>query len=410
MATGGLWAARPADRSGPRAPYFLRLQEALRKAGIATPTLVIDRQRLRLNVDTLRSHLPEGMGYRIVAKSLPALDLIAEVRTHSGSDRLMTFNLPMLSILSEQMPEADQLLGKPLPVQAAHRYFERLKNPSVAPRVQWLIDSSARLQQYSALAHSLDVALRINLEIDVGLHRGGFQTDRELARALRTLADHPRLGFAGFMGYEPHIAAVPEALGLRASARDEAWKIYSHALEMARKVFGNARVATSTRNAAGSPTYRLYESTELANEVAVGSALVKPNHCDTDLLEDHQPASFIATPVIKTSNRTTMPAALALLDGAKHAWDPNYRRTLFIYGGHWLADPIDPPGLAYNPTFGRSSNQEMLNVGPRADVKVDDFVFFRPQQSEAVFLRFGDIAVYEDDEIKTWWRPFPPAA
>ena len=101
---------------------------------------------------------------------------------------------------------------------------------------------------------------------------------------------------------------------------------------------------------------------------------------------------------------------LEFADAAKRSWDPNYTKTLFIYGGNWLADPVDPPGLSYNKTFGRSSNQEMLNGGPDLQAGVDDFVFFRPHQSEAVFLQFGDIAVYEDSEIVETWSVFPASA
>ena len=75
-----------------------------------------------------------------------------------------------------------------------------------------------------------------------------------------------------------------------------------------------------------------------------------------------------------------------------------------------LADPVDPPGLEYNSTFGRSSNQEMLNGGPELEIAADEFVFLRPHQSEAVFLQFGDIAVYEDGEIVGRWPVFPASA
>ena len=409
-ATAALAAARPRDRSGPRSAYFLRLQAALRAAGVATPTLVIDRARLLANVDTLMGHLPKGMAYRVVAKSLPAPDLIQTVRNRAQTSRLMTFNLPMLRSISEAMPEVDQLIGKPLPVRAAQRYFDDLKTTDAAGKVQWLVDTIARVDEYEALARARDMTLRLNIEIDVGLHRGGFRDDESLATALHKIAESPHLRFAGFMGYEPHVAAVPETFGLRANARDAAWTAYAAALRLAEKMFGESAMAGCVRNAAGSPTYRLYRSTDIANEVSVGSVLVKPTHYDTDLLVDHQPASFIATPVIKASDRTTMPSLLAYLDGVKHAWDPNYRKTLFIYGGHWMADPVDPPGLAYNSAFGRSSNQEMLNAGENATVEVNDFVFFRPQQSEAVFLRFGDIAVYDDGKIREWWRPFSAAA
>ena len=106
---------------------------------------------------------------------------------------------------------------------------------------------------------------------------------------------------------------------------------------------------------------------------------------------------------------THMPG-LEFADGATKAWNPNASKTVFIYGGNWLADPVDPPGLAYNKTFGRSSNQEMLNGGPELQIAADEFVFLRPHQSEAVFLQFGDIAVYEDGAITERWPVFDYSA
>lgn len=409
VAATGLWALKPSDESGPRNPYFVRMQAALREAGVVVPTLVVDEARLLANVDALLGHLPGGMGYRVVAKSLPAPELIRRVRQRAGTDRLMTFNLPMLLELSHAQPEADQLLGKPLPVGAAARYFRDLKTPEASPRIQWLVDSPERLAEYGELATGLSTELRINLELDVGLHRGGFVPGPALAAALQTIDKHPRLRFSGLMGYEPHVAAVPDVLGLRSRAFAHALEAYAAARTQVAAELGEEALRTACANGAGSPTYRLHTDTKTLNEVSVGSALVKPTHFDTPLLEDHQPAAFIAAPVIKTMARTQMPA-LEPLDGLQHAWDPNYRRTLFTYGGHWLAEPVDPPGLRYNPTFGRSSNQEMLTGGPSTAIDVDDFVFFRPTQSEQVLLRFGDIAVYRDGAITGTWRPFAPAA
>ena len=403
--------SKPSDKSGPRDAYFLGVQSALKAAGIATPTLVIDRARLNANVDTLIGHLPDGMGYRIVAKSLPSLALIEHIRQRSGTDRLMTFNLPMLSELSLMMPEASQLLGKPLPVQAAKTYFETLPAAVAdAPQnVQWLIDTPDRLRQYAELANMLDRPLKLNIELDVGLHRGGFEPGADLQATLDAIESNPRTEFAGFMGYEPHIPALPTTLGWRDKALSGAWKIYQSALDQAGQTFDAETMSGITRNAAGSPTYRYYETTEIANEISAGSCLVKPTHFDSELLEPHLPASFIATPVIKSLSTTRMPG-LEFADSAKRAWDPNYSKTVFIYGGHWLADPVDPPGLEYNSTFGRSSNQEMLNGGPDLDIAADEFVFFRPHQSEAVFLQFGDMAIYEDGEIVDTWPVFEASA
>lgn len=408
---GAALIARPGDESGPRQPYFLALQDALRRAAIVTPTLIVDRDRLDRNVDTLTGHLPAGMAYRIVAKSLPSPELIAHIRARAGTDRLMTFNLPMLQSLSERMPDAGQLLGKPLPVEAARAYFASLPRglADTADRIQWLIDTPQRLAQYEALAASVGRPLRVNLEIDVGLHRGGFEPGDALASVLDATQRSPHLELAGFMGYEPHLPKLPTLFGWRDRALQSAWQTYQAAQDQARTRFGDSAVAAMTRNAAGSPTYRFYRDTHLASEISAGSCLVKPTDFDTPLLEPHEAASFIATPVIKSLDRTRLPG-LEFMTGFNRLTNPNLDKTVFIYGGHWLADPVDPPGLQYNEIFGRSSNQEMLNGGPGVDIEVDDYVFFRPHQSEAVFLQFGDIAVYSDGEIVDRWPVFPVSA
>jgi D-serine deaminase-like pyridoxal phosphate-dependent protein len=52
----------------------------------------------------------------------------------------------------------------------------------------------------------------------------------------------------------------------------------------------------------------------------------------------------------------------------------------------------------------------MLNGGPDLSISPDEFVFLRPHQSEALFLQFGDIAVYEDGAITEFWPVFPASA
>jgi D-serine deaminase-like pyridoxal phosphate-dependent protein len=60
--------------------------------------------------------------------------------------------------------------------------------------------------------------------------------------------------------------------------------------------------------------------------------------------------------------------------------------------------------------FGRSSNQELLTGGADVALKPDDTVFFRPTQSEAVFLQFGAIAVFDGERIAEMWPTFPVSA
>jgi D-serine deaminase-like pyridoxal phosphate-dependent protein len=90
--------------------------------------------------------------------------------------------------------------------------------------------------------------------------------------------------------------------------------------------------------------------------------------------------------------------------------DPNTKRAFFIYGGNWLASPLSPPGLEFNSLFGRSSNQELLTGSDKVSLKADDYVFLRPFQSEALFLQFGDIALFDGEKITGFWPTFAVSA
>lgn len=384
-----------------RDPYFTQMQTALRDAGVVTPVLLVDQDRLDANIARLRGDLPAGMGYRIVAKSLPCAPLLRRIMEGASTDRLMTFNLPMLRDIAQTFPKANQFLGKPLGVAAARAFY------GTAPldvQVTWLIDTVNRLRDYD----SMGVPMQIALELNVGLHRGGFVPGDEFRTALETLRDSPTLRFAGLMGYEPHVPALPQLFGWQNRALQSAWATYRAAQSQVADILGADALTRATLNAAGSPTFRLYRDTSVANEVSVGSALVKPTDFDTTLLADYQPACFIATPVVKAPHAAPLPG-LDRLQPLRRLI-PGQAEHLFIHGGHWLATPTDPPGLRYNNVFGRSSNQELLTGPADLPVAADDFVFLRPNQSEALFLQFGDIVVYAAGKVVNHWPTFAISA
>jgi D-serine deaminase-like pyridoxal phosphate-dependent protein len=45
----------------------------------------------------------------------------------------------------------------------------------------------------------------------------------------------------------------------------------------------------------------------------------------------------------------------------------------------------------------------MLNAPLDSDLAVDDFVFLRPQQSEFVFLQFGQILALRNQQVAQAW-------
>jgi D-serine deaminase-like pyridoxal phosphate-dependent protein len=396
-AAGALAWLRPEARRDGHHPYFQALDAALSKARLATPTLVLDQARLEHNLSALNSHLNGEYHYRIVVKSLPSLPLLQRIMAATGSNRLMVFHQPFLNTVAETLPQADVLMGKPLPVAAVDRFYQQLISSTSGFRpeqqLQWLVDSRQRLEAYEGFARAQQRRLRINLEIDVGLHRGGFTDTGDLARVLTMIERSPWLSFSGFMGYEPHIMKAP---GPAAWLRDRAMARYQDYVSTAEQHLGRS-LTDLTLNTGGSTTYQLYRglSGELpVNELSAGSGLVMPTDFDLPTLSDHRPAAFIATPVLKLLESTRIPGAPGL--GRLQAlWNPNRARTAFIYGGNWPATPVSPAGLTPNPVYGRSSNQEMLNFADGLDLAEGDRVFLRPHQSESVFLQFGDLAVFD---------------
>jgi D-serine deaminase-like pyridoxal phosphate-dependent protein len=359
--------------------------------------LVVDTQRLAANIRAVADTLGGRKHLRVVVKSLPCHDLIDAVGQGLGTDRYMVFNQPMLAEMAARHPDGDYLMGKPLPVAAAGAYYDRLGTS--APSPQWLIDTPERLAQYQAMAKAKGIALKVNFEVDVGLHRGGFKAPEALAAALDGL--DPATRPLGLMGYDPHVAKVP----WRGRALAEAEKIYA-------AMAGVLRSKTSgdlTLNTAGSPTYRLHVDDAVATEVAVGSAFVKPVDFDIDTLAHHVPACFIATPVIKVEQPAPIPG-LEPLAGLTAWHDPNQRRAFFIQGGHWLAEPVSPPCLSLSSLYGRSSNQERWAGSVSVPLHPDDWVFFRPTQSEAVLLQFGPLVAFDGRDATGRWPVFPMSA
>ena len=82
---GMLWGlrAKNSDNGGVHSAYFQTLSTALDKAGLARPTLIIDKQKLLANASVLHQHLAGRYDYRVVAKSLPSVPLLEAVMSHT---------------------------------------------------------------------------------------------------------------------------------------------------------------------------------------------------------------------------------------------------------------------------------------------------------------------------------------
>ncbi len=409
------YALKPRAGRGTHDAYFTQLSQALHAAGVGSPTLIWDKVRSEHNLRTIADQVGERKHLRIVAKSLPCLNLLEHTAKAWHTQRLMVFNYPMLLTLAQFMPQTDLLLGKPLSAVELPNFFTRLSQTRAAEfnperQIQWLVDTPETLQAYLQFARAQGKTLRLNIEIDVGLHRGGVTHTETLNTMLDMISNEPLAQFSGLMGYDAHIVKVPNLLHNRAHAEAHAKALYREFREFALR-HPASRLAPEqlTLNTAGSPTYRLHLDNPDVNELAIGSAVVKPSDFDTELLSDLQAALFIAAPILKVGE-FSLPYGAQTVSRLIQKWDVNQRQSVIIHGGEWRAQVASPEGVRSSELYGPSTNQKVLTAAPNFACRAGDYVFFRPTQSEMLMLQFGALAVYDQGRINEQWPVFPASA
>lgn len=392
------------------ATSLARLADAVRAHGPGHPVVVVDLDALDANCAAVARRLaPAGKPVRLVAKSLPCAALLDHVRRRVPTTGTMVFHAPHVPALLDAFPDDDVLAGKPLPVRAAAQLFVRAADDSararLAARTIWLADTPGRLAQYRALAGELGRPLRVALELELGMHRGGLASRAELDRALALFASPGGpLAFAGFLGYDAHVGAVPRPLQDPDAAHADACARYRDLIAHARaRGFGDAR---TIYDGAGSRTFHRHGADSPLSEVALGSAFVMPARFDGPARADLAPAVFLAIPVLRAWDGTAIPGLAAL-----SRWWPRaaarFERSYFLYGGRWDAVFAWPPGLRENRLYGASYNQTLVN-GPRAHpLDVDDHALMRPGDSEAVMLQFDEVWALRGGALEARWPTLP---
>ncbi len=147
----GAWL-RPQDRGAPYSEYFRQLNRELKAHGPMRPVMLIDLDRLDHNIDVVKASVQRaGKQLRLVEKSLPAPGLLNYIAQRAETWRLMSFHQPFLNHDAVQFPQADILLGKPLPVRSAELFYTQHK--VLSTRRASCNGCSTRLSDWSNTGH-----------------------------------------------------------------------------------------------------------------------------------------------------------------------------------------------------------------------------------------------------------------
>ena len=397
----------------PGGAYFDQLAQDLDAAGIGTPQILIDLDRLDANADAIVAGVGQAR-YRIVEKSLPSIDLLGYVSQRTGSDRLLVLHLPFLPAILAGLPSAQVLVGKPQPIAAVRRLFQGYSPsdwPAVAGRVRLLADTPKRIADLVELAASLSLSLQVGVEIDVGLHRGGVRAPSDLPAVLAVFAANPALvRFAGLLGYDGHVANAPAPPGLEEYTARQQWKTaaatYQAFVDVLQQ-FPSLVRDDLIFNSGGTATYPLYQGGPV-NDVAAGGGMLRPASYPGTFVGALRPASFIAAPVLAHYDTVELPL---LRNVSKTVWSD--QQMITIYGGGWAAEFASPPGVALAPLVNDPENENLVPnqtwlvtpTSPR--VLPDDWIFQHPRQADAIF-QFEDILLVRGGRLQsTSWKAFP---
>lgn len=378
--------------------YFEALNRELIQAGTGQAQLLLDLDRLDANLATLQAQLNAQCQMRIVVKSLASPELLQYISQRLPSQRFMLFHFPHLKQIQTLFPQGDILLGKPMPIQALQQSDQQLFE---SQNIQWLIDSVERLNQYLQFAQSRQIQLRVSLEIDIGLHRGGFADETNFAQALALIqANAPYLKLSGLMGYDAHVSKLPQPWFKPEDIFQRTQQRYQFFIQCLRQYFSEAELKDVCLNGAGSASFGLHQQATVCNDLAVGSALVKPLDFELSSLKAFRPALWIAAPVLKVILHVQLPE-LSFLSRVFRK-----QQAVFIYGGYWRGKCEYPLGAKPHSLYGRSSNQEMLQLPSGCQIQVDDYVFIRPSQSEAIIAQFAALCVIRNRQLHATWCTF----
>ncbi|CAF1922307.1 unnamed protein product [Rotaria magnacalcarata] len=378
---------------------------------------IIDLDRLDSNVHFVQKQLGDGYQLRLVTKSLPSLDLLKYMMVKVQTNRLMVFSESFLAeILSNLNPDSlDVLLGTPLPVDA----FVRLTTYNDWNNINWLIDTKKRLNQYLYYAQQEHIRIKINLEIDVGLHRGGFEIAKDFVEAVEIIKQNSQyIELTGLMGYDGHVPYVPFYINKERSIRKtfvHVQELYGQFVDELKKHYGVKAMSTMTFNSGGSHTYFYYsdyKSITPVNDIAVGSGFLAPKQF-SDLIElGHQPALFLSAPVLKKIESSKLPHA-EKLSALVNIWDPNLKTSYFMLSGGWPGELVGPVGLKRNHWWDENDlgytnqlpNQSILSSSDENNLNVSDFVFYHPWEGDGM-LCFKKLVLYKENSIVGEWNTY----
>jgi D-serine deaminase-like pyridoxal phosphate-dependent protein len=229
------------------------------------------------------------------------------------------------------------------------------------------VDDLDNAAEISAMAVEAGVRVRVLVELNIGMERGGIAPFEHAVSFARRLLDLPGIVFKGFMGWEGHIVGITDPLEKDREGRDAMRKLIGTA-EMTRQ----AGIPVEIVSCGGTGSYKISAYTLGVTEIQAGGA------CFGDRTykawgADTTPSLFVLTSV--TSSNTP---GRAVVDGGRKTFDARINPV-----------PVGLEGVEYDHA---SSEHGVLKISnPDVRLKVGDKINF--------LVGYGDWTVYLHERL-----------
>ena len=378
---------------------------ALRGHGL--PAAAVDLTALDHNLALLLAPaMAANKRVRLATKSVRCLALVERVLDHDRVDGLMTFTARETLHWAERLattgrhPRADLLLGYPIAgphdatlLATANRHVSSAAMVDDPAQLGWLGDAARVAGVRLPVWIDLDMGWRPVAGVHVGVRRSPVRTVADVDALVTQIRAQPHLQLAGVMGYEAHVAGLPDD-GRLATWQNpiKRWlKRRSWPDIVARRgaVVAHLRqLVTDLRcNGGGSGSVDTTAHDPAVTELTIGSGLLAGHLFDGYRSLAFQPSLYFALPV----TRVPVPGLVTCAGGG------------WIASGSVGADrwplPVWPLGLRLTELEGAGEVQTPLHVPRDVALGVGDLVLFRPAKSGELGEVFGTYTLVRAGEV-----------
>ncbi|SED18145.1 D-serine deaminase, pyridoxal phosphate-dependent [Nocardioides exalbidus] len=365
----------------------------------ATPIAVVDLDAFDANAADLVRRAG-GKPVRVASKSLRVPGLIERALAHGGFAGVLAYTVAEALWLHEAGISDDIVVAYPSVDLTALRRLT--SSPAAAAAITLMVDDPAHLDIVDETRLSLDVPVRIALDIDAGLRLGGqhigpkrsplFDTADVVALA-RKVVERDGFDLVGVMTYEGQVAGVQDDVPDQRTKSLLVRRLKQASmtqLEVRRREIADALARLADLqfwNGGGSGSVEATAADGAVTEIAAGSGLLVPGIFDHYASFDPRPAAFFGLRV----SRKPLPTMATVHGGGLIASGAT--------GEDRSPVPWAPPGLHLTGLEGAGEVQTPLTGHPAALLQIGDLVWFRHAKSGELFEHVRDVHLVRGEAV-----------